>query len=125
MLTRWLNLHKISRYCELLDLPSDELAAERLLVHSYLTGATGLLAGTNSYQLAQLLKKPAVESDIYRWCVENKIFVPSDSDELSILLRDNVKAAESSTELYRVIIPTNRCNFGCTYCGQKHGNLQM
>lgn len=99
------------------------LSQKKILIYSTRTGVIRIvteeifdaLKSNNFY-----LFDPSLLKDFE----ESKILISDNSKELSETLEENQEEIESEEELYKVIMPSANCNFGCDYCGQKHRNEQ-
>jgi uncharacterized protein len=92
------------------------------VAHSYLTDSFSILSERD---VIEALQGHASSRALFDGLVASEILVPADRDELSKLLDDNAAIAARNVSLYRAIIPSPRCNFSCSYCGQKHEERTM
>lgn len=113
---------KLSQYCEESRLPQKPNEPGLSFFYSYLSGE-GLLAEPAS--IAELIDRPKLNPRLFDEARRVGILVPSDLNELDALLSENAAVTDSSKDLYRVIMPSATCNFGCAYCGQEHGNVAL
>lgn len=55
----------------------------------------------------------------------NKILVPENENELSLVIDENNEEIQTSKTLYQVIQPSAWCQLDCGYCGQQHSKKLM
>lgn len=71
------------------------------------------------------LKLDAIADEIINDLYASKILVAHDEDELDLILEENKKSNEDTSDFYAVIQPTAACPLGCGYCGQAHSSKNM
>lgn len=68
------------------------------------------------------------EEDIPEWqqeLIKNEIIIPHSFDEYKWCQYKQQEVIYGSKELDVLLVPTNMCNFRCTYCFQSHANRVM
>lgn len=65
------------------------------------------------------------ESELFRKLIEFKFVVPDSLDERSEIRGRYRRTGEKPHQLSLTIAPTISCNFGCSYCFQKHPKVRM
>jgi uncharacterized protein len=75
--------------------------------------------------LDSLEKGSPSESELFRKLVEFKFVVPDSLDERSEIRGRYRRTGEKPHQLSLTIAPTISCNFGCSYCFQKHPKVRM
>lgn len=73
----------------------------------------------NGYQT-----KPSDEP-IINELIKGAFVVPTDLDEINLLKFACLKNRFSINSISLTIIPTYRCNFGCTYCFEEHSKTEI
>ena len=66
-----------------------------------------------------------IKKDLLDFLIENKFIVNKRKDELAYVLEENKSVIKESKHLYQSIQPSGNCQFGCSYCGQKHNKNKM
>lgn len=72
----------------------------------------------------QLQVKKMTEKQLSSF-IDGQFIIPSNTDELTEILGENIRNNRGSDRLYYVIQPSANCNFACDYCGQEHLDLSM
>ena len=110
---------KVSRYLIASDRRYvDDSGQEVRLLFS---GRTGKLAAVDANSVEELLcGEIRLDPERIAELRDAQLLVPHDEDELPALIARNERACSADSLLNYVLIPTNFCNMGCSYCGQSH-----
>ncbi|HDX9494259.1 MULTISPECIES: radical SAM/SPASM domain-containing protein [Bacillus cereus group] len=94
----------------------------QIILYNSFTGAIGVVPDEENQTVVELLKKEKIKNeeienkDLWDALVENGFLVPFETNEDKNAIEQRKEYFDQDKTLFLIILPTEQCNFRCTYC---------